>query len=359
MSDQAGLGKGFAPSATAANAALGGTVKQDKHPPGTAGTTYSLTEMARLIRDGRNDPRVRAFAGRTISRAEAMGLAKNIDPSAWVESDKLPTGGFVVRAKNKTKEISSATAATLAHAWQELSVRLRGIAGLAANYGKLKTAVQQAQAILDEIRRVTHYLQDPCGTELIATPARTLCLDDHGLCLTSSDCDDRCVAFASSTLSIGIDTQLIGAAYGTPQATHVLCRILDDDGNWQNVDPSSEKFEVGKSHPASKEWVVDIISGSIADPNGVKTTMGKEPDHGDFIGVGAVPFPHAFSEMGKGAAYPPSGLIPNDGMLDGGIPCFPECSEGPDSPTGLGKAERDFAFPQHLVQGLGKEEDDR
>lgn len=355
-----GVGKGFAPSATAAAKALGTVVRQDRHPPGVEGTNYSLTEMGKFIREGRNDPRVRAFAGQTISRAEALGLAKHIDYTAWVENDKLPTGGYTVRARNKTKVLATATAASLAHAWQELSVRLRGAGGLNADYGKLKTATQQTQAILDEIRRTTHYLQDPCNTELMATPARTLCLDDHGLCLTSSDCDDRCIALASATLSIGIETRIVGQAYsGSQFASHVICAILDENGNWLKVDPSSEKYNVGQSYPATKEFWMDPISGTMsASPNGPATTIGKEPDHGDFIGVGAVPvepeptgvgslptglavFPmaHAFAPGIDSASDVPVGM-------EGGLPCcFPEM------PVHQAK---DYAFSQQEVRGVGK-----
>src|SRR5271155_2982612 len=125
-----GLGKGFAPSAAAAAKALGTPVKEDKHPPGTEGTAYSLDQMAKFIRDGRNDPRMRAWAGRVLLAA-----------------------------------------------------------------GKPATVKGQAQAILDELRKKTVYLQDPVNTELMAKPHITLCLDDHGLCMPAADCDDLCIAF--------------------------------------------------------------------------------------------------------------------------------------------------------------------
>jgi Transglutaminase-like superfamily len=384
-----GLGKGFAPSVAAANAALGGKVHQDIHPAGTAGTAFSLSEMAKRIKEGRNDPRMRAWAGQTIARAEAQQLAKHIDWNAWIESDKLPGGGYVVRAKSKAKEISSATGKTLTEAWQELAARLRGIAGLSPGYGKLKTNSSQAQAILDEIRRVTYYVQDPVNTELMAKPHVTLCLDDHGLCMSAADCDDRVIAFASATMAIGIETRVVGQAYGTPQATHVIAAILDPDKHgWQKVDPSSEKYNVGDAFPATKEWWMDPITGSTSESsNGPKTSLGQEPENGDFIGVGAVPvrepegvgvmpFAHAFSPLAHGASYVPVGL-------ENGLPCQPdgtECGDDcrviaeiaqqpdrrtmpkatPASQTGLSGVPRanrtrvrDCAFAQPLVRGLG------
>jgi hypothetical protein len=287
----AGFGKGFAPSATEAAKALGTPVIQDRHPPGVEGTNYSLNEMSKYIRDGRNDPRLRAFAGKVLIAA-----------------------------------------------------------------GKPKTVKGQAQAILNEIRKRTVYVQDPVNTELMATPARTLCLDEHGLCMPAADCDDRCIAFASAMLSIGIETRIVGQAYGTSQATHVICAVLGDNGNWMKVDPSSEKYGVDESYPATKEWWVDPISGTMSStPNGAPTTMGKEPDHGDFIGVGAVPvqtepaaqptgvgvFPmaHAFAPQADSASYVPVGL-------ERGLPCFPD-----GTPV---KEAKDYAFSQQMVRGVGK-----
>jgi hypothetical protein len=288
----AGLGKGFAPSASAAAKALGTPVTQDRHPPGVEGTKYSLDKMVRYIRDGRNDPRLRAFAGKVLIAA-----------------------------------------------------------------GKPKTVKGQAQAILNEIRKRTVYVQDPVNTELMATPARTLCLDEHGLCMPAADCDDRCIAFASAMLSIGIETKIVGQAYGTTQATHVICAVLSENGNWMKVDPSSEKYEVDQSYPATKEWWVDPISGTTSSSaqGGYPMTMGKEPEHGDFIGVGAVPviptagkpaptgvgvFPmaHAFAPQADSASYVPVGL-------EAGLPCFPDGTPVQEA--------KDYAFSQQMVRGVG------
>jgi hypothetical protein len=451
----AGVGKGFAPSVQAANAALGAAVpvRQDRHPPGTEGTAYSLDQMAKFVRDGRNDPRMRAWAGRVLIAA-----------------------------------------------------------------GKPQTVKGQAQAILDELRKKTVYVQDPVNTELMAKPHVTLCLDDKGLCMpaadcfpegtlllredlkivaiedvgigdriwgrdawtevtavwskdrlsvdsvemnngstalltgdhhvyvlrcdrhenraenspacacpdeelrldrvrvstlqakdrliqpnrdnsifsyfgskeksdkklrvrsihknvtivpcydistadhyvylpehdvTVSNCDDLVIAFASAMMSIGIETKIVGQAYGTTQATHVICAILDPDTGWEKVDPSSSKYKVGQSYPATKEWWMDPISGSISESaHGAKTTLGQEPESGDFIGVGAVPvqtptgvgvipMAHAFSPITHGASYVPVGL-------ERGLVSFPE-----ETPAQSREA-KEFAFSQQLAHGLGR-----
>jgi len=281
-----GVGKGFAPSASAANKALGGTVRQGMHPAGLAGTNFSLSEMAKFIRDGRNDPRMRGWVGRVIIAA-----------------------------------------------------------------GKPKNVRAQAQAVLNELRKKTIYVQDPVNTEMIARPHVTLCLDDKGLCMPAVDCDDLVVAFASGMMSIGIETRIVGAAYGTPQATHVLCAIQDPEAGWLKVDPSSE-FPVGQSYPATKEWWMDPISGTITE-NGKVTKQGVEPVNGDYVGVGrtpagvpeglgagspegvgVVPFAHAFSPLTHGASYVPVGLE------RGCYSCFPEKQK---------PAQEDAVFPAHLI----------
>jgi len=316
-----GVGKGFAPSVGAANKAVGGIVKQEIHPDGVEGTNFSLQKMGDAIREGRNDPRIRGWAGMCVTRKEAEGLAHRVSWDSWVESDRLPNSGYVVRAKTKSRELATASGKTLQEAWQELCARLRGLSGVSPETGKLKSNKEFAQAILDEVRRTTQYCQDPVGTEMVVKPHVTLCLDDHGLCMPAGDCDDRCVAFASGVMSLGIEARCVAQAYNTPQATHVICAIYDpDNGGWLKVDPSHEKWPVGQSHPSTKEWWLDPLSGSISTETGTKMTLGKEPDHGDFIGVGAIPFAHAFSPLAHGASYVPVGL-------ESGYPCQPDGTE--------------------------------
>jgi hypothetical protein len=259
-----GLGKGFAPSASAAAAAMpGAKIRQESHPPGVAGTTFSLKEMAKYIRDGRNDPRMIGWAGRVLVKA-----------------------------------------------------------------GKPKSVTAQAQAILDEIRRVTMYLPDGVNTERVTAAPVSLCLDEHGLCLPAGDCDDRCVCFGSGTMALGIETMVVAQAYDgsgpNVRATHVICAILDPSTGWQRVDPSTDDFPVGKSYPATKEWWMDPITGTTAStPEGaMQPQANQEAMRGDFIGVGAVPrgpvvyghptglgavpFEHAFGAVDEGCEQGPA-----------------------------------------------------
>jgi hypothetical protein len=259
---------GFAPSVESANSSLGGMVKKGVHPSGLAGTSYSLEKMAGYIREGRNDPRMRAWAGKVLLSA-----------------------------------------------------------------GKPQGVTAQTQALLDEIRRKTVAMQDPVNTELMAKPAVLLCFDKN-LCMPIGDCDDRCIALGSATMSVGIETMVVAQAYGTPQATHVILAVLDPDTGWQRVDPLSDTMPVGKYYPATKEWWMDPITGNVSnDGSSAPHTLGKEPAHGDFVGVGkapegvqpvsahslfperqvgvgAIPFNHPFGALDEGpeqgAAYAPA-----------------------------------------------------
>lgn len=162
--------------------------------------------------------------------------------------------------------------------------------------GKPKSMKAQAQAILDALRQKMMYVPDPIGTEKIAAAHVSLCLDEHGLCLPAADCDDLCVAMGSATLSVGIPTQVVGQAFGTDSATHVIVAIEDPkNGGWLRVDPSSDSYPVGKAFKATKEWWLDPM-----DP---ATNPGLPTDgSGDYVGVGTFPGrPYAFA-LGQGGS---------------------------------------------------------
>lgn len=116
---------GFAPSADAAAAALGGKnqIVQAYHPGGKKGVKFSLEEVCRRVFHARNDPRLVGWAGRVLIAA-----------------------------------------------------------------GKPKGVRAQMQAITDAIRKITMYVMDSSKTERTASPHVTLCLDEHGLCMPAGDC---------------------------------------------------------------------------------------------------------------------------------------------------------------------------
>ena|SRR5271166_1104635 len=209
---------GFAPSLEAARSALGAATPIDTrpHPSGAAGAKISLEEVAARVRKGRLDPRVRAWAIRSVKEA-----------------------------------------------------------------GEPRTPAGQAQAILDALRKVTTYVQDPVNAEFMQAAQETLCLDDKGLCFKGGDCDDLVIAYGSATSSIGLPTKVVGQSFamdGVP--THVIAAVQDTkSGKWYRVDPSS-KYDVGSYFPATKEVWLDPMTGSVDGEVG----MG-----GEFVGVGQPP----------------------------------------------------------------------
>jgi len=166
-------------------------------------------------------------------------------------------------------------------------------------------ATKRAEKVLrvrDVQRAVT---RAPCWD--IATSDHMVYLPEHDV--TVSNCDDLCVCLGSALLSLGIETRVLGQAYGTEQATHVILAVYDPADGWLKIDPSSDSYPVGQCYPATKDWWVDPISGRTSSTvSGPAIHPGKEPEQGDFIGVGAIPFPHAFSVMTHGAAYAPVGM---------------------------------------------------
>lgn len=214
---------GFAPSPAAAAEALNGKnkIRHEVHPGGKTGVKFSLTEVAKFARDGRNDPRLKGWVGRVLIAA-----------------------------------------------------------------GRPKGARRQAQAILDAFRKQTMYAPDPVGTEMIAKPHVTLCLDELGLCMPASDCDDRCVTIAAALMSIGYDVRIIGQAFGNESAaTHVILSVYDpDERRWLKIDPSHETWAVGNTAVMVKrEWTLDPMN--VDSAAGLKGLDGP----GDFVGIGGLP----------------------------------------------------------------------
>lgn len=140
----------------------------------------------------------------------------------------------------------------------------------------------QAQAILTALKKASTYVQDPVNTEFMQAAHETLCLDDKGLCFRGGDCDDLVVAYGSATLSVGINTQIIGEMFnGNKIPSHVLAAIQDNaTGDWLRVDPSTDK-PVGQYVPGSGEQWLDPMTTTIG--------VGGKADTGDFVGVGRIP----------------------------------------------------------------------
>lgn len=78
----------FNPSVAAAQAGLGknNTLETRPHPVGAKGAAISLNECAKRIREGRNDPRIRAWAGEVLIEA---GKPKDVTLQAQAILDEF------------------------------------------------------------------------------------------------------------------------------------------------------------------------------------------------------------------------------------------------------------------------------
>ena len=99
----------FRPSAEAAQKALGSKAKITKrvYPAGMAGIKISFEEIAKRIREGRNDPRIRGWAGRALiaagnpsgQSAQAQALLEALRKQTIYAPDPAGTE-MIVAAKN-------------------------------------------------------------------------------------------------------------------------------------------------------------------------------------------------------------------------------------------------------------------
>src|SRR5580692_113192 len=191
----------YKPSIASSKKEIGVGIKIDSHSydQGPKGVGFSLLEVARRIREGKDDLYVKSWAGKVLIDA-----------------------------------------------------------------GKPTNTIEQAQAILDAVRKRTMFVPDPVGTEMNAAARYTLCLDDK-LCIPASDCDDLSVAVGSALMSMGIPVQVVGQSFKGKKdhPTHVLV-AADTKLGWKLIDATHPTFSVGEAFPASKEWWVDPMSPDVS-----------------------------------------------------------------------------------------------
>jgi hypothetical protein len=222
----------FAPSTDAARAALPGIpIVTRKHPGGASGARVSLHEVAKRIRDGRLDPRVRAWAIQTLNKA---GRPKGHQARAQAILDELRRKAMYVPDPVNTEFMVAA----------HLTLCLDG---------------------------------------------------EGGLCMAGEDCDGLVVAFGSATMSVGIPTHVVGQAFdGSRTPTHVIAAVQVESGDWLRADPSHDSLPVGRAIHATWEVSLDPLddedcglAGKAAEE--VAHAGSAAGAAGDYVGVGAIP----------------------------------------------------------------------
>lgn len=199
---------GFQPSVDAARAAMGGkiTMEHRPHPTGSLGAKLSLDEVALRIHKGRLDPRVRAWAIRTLKEA---GNPKSVKGQA-----------------------------------QALLNGLR------------KAAIYVQDPVSAEFMQAAH--------ETLCLDEHGLCFrggdcDDLSVAYGSAT---GSIGIPTYVVGQSFDTS------GVP--SHVIVAVEDHrTGEQWRVDPSSSDYEVGKFFPATKEvWIDPFDKNGAKMPDG-------------------------------------------------------------------------------------------
>jgi len=133
----------------------------------------------------------------------------------------------------------------------------------------------------------------------------TLCCDiqtsDHRVYLpecdvTVANCDDLVVLLASSFLSVGLNTMVVGHAYNTQKnIQHVLAAVRIAD-QWQYADPSTD-FPLGKCERFTRERLLSVPNVKVVcdETSCLSNPASIDPDRegfvekGLFVGVDGVP----------------------------------------------------------------------
>lgn len=136
----------------------------------------------------------------------------------------------------------------------------------------------KGQCVLSALRKKIPYVADPVLGEFMATPDQVLCLDEGGLCIVGSDCDEMAITLAAAMMSIGIDAMIVGSSHHDPAntPTHVYMAFEDDSGSWVRMDGTTQ-YPVGKVAPYRREWWVE--PGKDAKETGTGDFVGMSEDH--------------------------------------------------------------------------------
>ncbi len=191
-------------------------------------------------------------------------------PIPGVKTDARPHPAGSKGAKLSGKEVAE-------RAWKaRMSPRLRAwVTQELHKAGKSRgTNRDKANVILVAFRKAVPYIADPVMGEFMAEPDQVLCLDEGGLCIIGSDCDEASITIGAAIMSIGIDYMVILASYQEPIDTpsHVYGAFKDELDRWVKLDGTT-KHPIGVVAPYRKEWRIE--PGAEA----------KERGEGDFVGM--------------------------------------------------------------------------
>lgn len=204
-------------------------VTQRDHPPGEAGVFHSLEQVATRVAAGGTHPKVKAWANEQLVRARQV--------------DGVPC----------------------------------------------RTDRERAQVLLRAVQKKL-WIPDPVNAEFIAG-AHLLACDrstKNEICFLSGDCDDLVTLLGACFLTVGLNTMVVGHAYGASKnISHVLTAVRLD-GRWQYADPTPEDFKLGECVEFSRERILSVpnIQMLCDDDVCLSDKSGYSPDKNDFVTQG-------------------------------------------------------------------------
>lgn len=279
---------GFAPSASAAATALAGrnVIVQKVHPGGAKGVKFSLAEVAARTKEGRNDPRIKGWAGRVLISA---GKPKGVKAQMQALLDAFRKQTMYVPDPVQT-ELITKPSATLC---------------------------------LDELG-----LCMPAGD----CDCRVVCLGSVGL---------------SIGIDVKIIGQAFNYE---PIESHVIFAVRDPELGWLKIDPSHDNWPVGRTAMATKETELDPmadpktgLSGSNDSPGdfiGIGHLPGQSScaRDGECVGSDAYMRRHFGGQFGVGqppataTAAPPATYVLGQNTIPANAPVGAIVQEQPGSP---------------------------
>ncbi len=200
-------------------------------------------------------------------------------PVPGVKTDARPHPAGEKGAKISLDEVAE-------RAWNaRMSPRLRAWVSQVLAKAKVSSGArrEKGRAVLAAWREQVPYLADPVLGEFMATPDQILCLDDGGLCIVGSDCDEHAIGLAASMMSIGIPAVIIGSSHRDPThvPTHVYMAFQDEMGDWVRMD-GTIKTPMGQVGSYSREFWVE--PGAKAKARGQGDFVGMSEGPGDLQG---------------------------------------------------------------------------
>jgi hypothetical protein len=218
-----------------------------------------------------------------------------VPPAAWkpkIEKREHPFGEQGVRSSlEAVAQMSSKGAADpRIRAW---SIECLERARRAGN--SVKGDLARAEALLGAVRQKL-WVPDPVGTEFMAGAHLTACTDKDAPCFHGGDCDDLTILLASSFLSVGLNTMIVGHAYDSRRnIQHVLAAVRVKD-QWLYADPSYD-FPLGKCEPFTRERLLSVPNvkvvcdetACLTNPTSFDPEKEGFVSQGYFVGVDGAP----------------------------------------------------------------------